>query len=331
MKTINSWDELLDAGVQAIIDDISPEDLTLSDDLIFRLQVKGESWDGFIDYRGAQFIIDLQKAVIETYKELNQSEISLHKLKKIVIVKMKVTEGCSLFEIKFNKIFKTMAENMSGTQITLIAGLAIVCATGYFTTGKVLQYKQQALQKAQEKEVSEMYITKVSDAMDKALDIINRKDIEAPPRKLIGKLRKEDSIRLPGTDLMRAEKAKDLYPKKPKIRTESGYFDARYVITAINMEKRPVQFKLVFDGFDFWAKAALDHKDIERISRSLETSMKENKDLEIDLHLFVLFNKREFKSATIQATGSARENSQDLKEKIELWRETQPAKLMKNL
>jgi len=85
------------------------------------------------------------------------------------------------------------------------------------------------------------------------------------------------------------------------------------------MKKPPVQFELNLDGFDFWAKAPLDHKDIENISRSLEISMKENKELEIDLHLYVLFNEREFKSAIIKATGPARENSQNLKEKIKIW------------
>lgn len=320
MRIINSWNELLDIGVDSILkDEIFRDEFSFSRDLVLEIRVRGESWSGFIDYRGAQFVIDLQNAVNKIYQELDGSEISLRELKKLVTVKVKVVDGSSIFQIKLDEIFKIMVANMSGNQITLIAGLSILCAAGYFTYSKVMEYKQKALQKAQEMDLTQTYITRMSDTIDKALNIIEHKDVQAPPRKLIDKLKTEDRIQLPGTESLSHEDAKALYPKKPKIRTESGDFDGRYVISAINMKKTPVQFELNLDGFDFWAKAPLDHKDIENISRSLEVSMKENKELEIDLRLYVVFNEREFKSAIIKATGPARENSQNLKDKIKIW------------
>jgi len=227
----------LDIGVESILkDEILTEEFAFSRDLVLKIRVCGESWNGFIDYRGAQFVIDLQNAINRIYHELDESEISLRELKKLVTVKVKVIDGSSIFQIKLDEIFKTMVANMSGNQITLIAGLSILCAAGYFTLSKVLEYKQKAMQKAQEMDLTQTYITRMSDTIDKALNIIEHKDIQAPPRKLIDKLRDEDRIQLPGTELLNPEDAKSLYPKKPKIRTESGDFDGRY---SYKYEKTP--------------------------------------------------------------------------------------------
>lgn len=327
MKTVNSWDELLDMGVESIIkDEKFPEDIAFGKDLILKIRVCGESWDGFIDYRGAQFILDLQNAVNKVYNELGYSKINPMELKKLITIKVKVVDGSSIFQIKLEEIIKIMVANMSGNQVALIAVLLILCAAGYFTYSKVLEYKHKALLKTQDADLTKTIadlttdLTKtMADTFNRALDIIDKKDLQAPPRKLINKLDNEDRIQLPGMESLRQDDAKKIYPKKPAVRDDSGYFDGSYVISAINMEKTPVQFKLDLDGFDFWAKAQLDDNDIEMISRSLEASMKENKELKIDLHLFVLFNERGFKSAVIQATGPARENVKDLKEKIALW------------
>ena len=53
------------------------------------------------------------------------------------------------------------------TKVTLV--------TGYFTSSKVMQYKQQAIQKTQETEITQSYIIKMSDTIDKILDITRLK------------------------------------------------------------------------------------------------------------------------------------------------------------
>ncbi len=116
-----------------------------------------------------------------TSQQLDESEISLRKLKKLVTVEVKVIDDSSISQIKLDEIFKTMEANMSGNQITLITGLLILCVTGYFTYSNVLEYKQ----KAYEMDLTQTYITRMADTIDKALNIIEHKDVQAPPRKLI--------------------------------------------------------------------------------------------------------------------------------------------------
>ena len=323
MVAIESWDKLLDNGVNVIIGAMSPEELKFGDDLTMTIRIKGETWNGFIDYRGAQFVIDLQKAITNIYQELGGPEATLREIRKNATVKVKVVEGSSIVEVKLDEVLKKMAEKISGKQITLIAGLAIVCATGYFTTSEVLKYKQAKLKSVQEKQLSETYVKEISSAMSKALDIIEKKDIEAPTRKLINKMDGNDRIQLPGKsteESLRKEEAKKLYPPKPKVRTTSGTFDGLYRIVGINMEKRPVEFKIIENEFEFSAKAELSDTDIETIAKNLEIAMKQNEDLKVDFHLFAIYNDRGLKSASITGTGAPRPHTGNFSEQIEKWK-----------
>jgi hypothetical protein len=327
MKTVNTWDELLEAGASIVLDEMKQSDLKIGKELVLTIRISGETWGEYIDYRGAQFVIDLQNAVVKMYRELEENELPLKKIKQAATVKVKVVKGSSLFEINLGKTLTAMVNNMTGDQSFIIAILAILCAAGYLTTKQILQHKQKAMESAekkllaeQNKELQEKYIEKLSAGYDKALDIIYRRDIQAPPRKLIDKMEETDTIALPKKDPLPAQMAKELYPRKPKIRTESGIFDDSYIITQINMQKYPPEFKLAIDEYSFWANAELSNNDIENLSRSLEDSMKKKEDLEIDLQLFVVYNEREFKSATIQGTGSKRANAEDLRDKIRMWK-----------
>jgi len=326
MKTIRTWDELLNAGTELVLDEIKQNDLKIGKDLTLTIKISGESWGEYIDYRGAQFVIDLQSAVVKIFRELEYDDLPLKKIKQAATVKVRVVKGSSLFEINLGDALTAMVNQMTGDQSFLVAMLAILCAAGYLTTRQILQHKQKVMEFAekkllaeQNKEIQEKYIEKLSAGHDKALEIIYRRDMQAPPRKLIDKMDEADTIALPQQDPMSAQKAKALYPRKPKIRTEAGVFDGSYVITQINMQKYPPEFKLTLDDYSFWASAELSNDDIENLTRNLEDSMKKKEDLEIDLHLFVVYNEREFKSATIQGTGSKRSNAEDLKDKIRLW------------
>lgn len=319
-ERIRTWEQLLDVGVKTITREIEPGPIEFDKDLVVEIRVCGSSWDEAIDYRGARFIIDLQDAVSRTAGELLENEASLSELRKKVTVKVKVVKGSSLFQINIGDALKAMVTTMSGTQLTLMAGLAILCAAGYFTTRKILDYKQKVLQDAEHRKLTETAISNLSATMNKALEVIREKDIQAPTRKLLNKLDHDDKILLPGEESMRPDEAKKLYPRKPRIRTESGNFDGQYLITAINMEKHPIHFKIIHDEYPFWAKAEILDEDIETISESLKTAMKNNEDFMLNLHMFVVYDERGLKSASIVSTGEPRPNAKDLSEQISKWK-----------
>ncbi|MBU1193999.1 MAG: hypothetical protein KKE62_01800 [Proteobacteria bacterium] len=319
MITIRTWDELLDAGVKTLTDELSQEDIIIGKNLTLKIRIKGDSWDGSIDYRGAQFVIDLQNTVIDIYKEVIETNIPLHDLKKLITVKVKVEEGSQFFTINIDEALKKIMEKVTGKQITLMVCLGIACATGSYNYTKTLELRHKEVVAAEEKNLSKEYIQSISSIYDRTLDMIDRKDIEAPIRKLVNKLDEEDKIQLPGADMMKAEAVKKMYPRRPKFQQENGIFDSSYTIAAINMEKTPIEFKLKKDDKEFWADAELSPTDIEYISKSLETAMKKKEDLKMDLHVFIIYDKHKIKSASIQATGSPRQDSQKFIELIAYW------------
>lgn len=71
MKTLVVKD--LDSAVEALIALYSTDvdyEIEFSDSINVALKFNGEQWDGTIDYKMAQFIVDLQKRIFENYTNL---------------------------------------------------------------------------------------------------------------------------------------------------------------------------------------------------------------------------------------------------------------------
>ncbi len=332
---INSWDELIDAGFKSLLNEIELDKLVVNKDLSLKILIRGENWDDRIDYRGAQYIVDLQKAVSVIYKDLVDTRLSLPELNKLVTVKVRIEKGSQILDIIFGKAVEKLMDRLNGKDILIIAVVGILCSTGYHTAEKVISLRNQRLQQIeerrqrieekklqiQEKKLLLDYMKDINKTMDRALDLIERKDLEGPPRKLVGKLDENDSIQFPGQAAMSPEQAMQrLYPRKEPLRPESDLFDGNYIITQLNMEKMPVQFKLKKDEHEFWANAELSNADVDKIAKDLKAALQNKQELAMDLRLFIVYDKKKLKSATIQATGEPRKDSKRFIFLTSYWR-----------
>lgn len=318
MITVNSWDELVNLSADCVLENIMAEELEFREDLLLTIQIRGESWDGFIDYRGANYILELQKSFNRLYHELSDIDVQPRNLSKYITVKVRVVEGSSFFEINVNKALKHMINKLSGNQITLIAVLAILCATGYFTIGKVLDYKRQVETQAQPGQVAVETIEKLTPVLEKALDVIQKTDMEKPMRSVINKLESDDRIFLPDSTELSAREAKNRYPRKPRISQETGIFDDTYRILSIDFEKAPPMFALYKEGLQFRATAELSESDIDNLATDLKQALRSGDDFNVSLQLFIVYNRRGIKTAAITGIGSKRDNSQNIQELIRL-------------
>ena len=318
MITVSSWNDLLKLSVDCILDKVKANELYFEEDMILTIQIRGESWDGFIDYRGANYVLELQKSFNRLYLELSESDIQVRNLSKTISVKVRVVEGSSLFEIKVSDALKYMINKLSGTQITIITALAISCATGYFTTDKVLDYKRQMITQAQQGKVAAETIEKLTPVVNRALDIIKKTDMEKPMRVVTNKLELDDRITLPDNTELTAQEAKHLYPKKQKIPKESALFDGIYRILSIDFEKTPPVFNLYKNDHTFRATAELAEQDIDRLAADLKQTLKTGKDFNVSLQLFVVYNRRRLIAASITGIGDKRDNSKDFLELVRI-------------
>lgn len=330
MITIDSWDDLVETGADIIMKKIKPDEIKIRERFVFQIRIRGDSWDGSIDYRGANFILELQKAVNRVYTELYGEEISLKSLSKLITVKVKVVEGSSLFEINIGAALSKMVGTMSSGEILLLTGMTLATVAGCYTIKKVLDYKKEKETHARQMEKDEKIadinkemvaqpIDKLTSTIDKALDVIETRDLQAPTRKLVRKLAPDDMIMLPDKKEYSAKEAKKIYPRKAKAKRLSGNFDAIYTIRNIDLYKKPPEFTIENHGLEFKAGAELANDDIEQISRNLENALKSGEDFTISLHVFILYNERKIISASIVGTGEPRPKSQDINDLIQMW------------
>ena len=319
MITVSSWDELLHFSADCVFEKSMAEELQLREGLVLTIRIRGESWGGFIDYRGANYVLELQKSFNRLYLELSGADIQEYNLSKAITVKVRVVEGSSLFEIKVGDALKYMISKLSGSQITLITVLAISCATGYFTTGKVLDYKRQMITQAQQGKIAAETIEKLTPVVNRALDIIKKTDMEKPMRVITTKLESDDSISLPDSTELSAQEAKHRYPKKQKSSREAALFDGTYRILSIDFKKAPPVFNLYKNDHEFRATAELAEQDIDKLAADLKQTLKTGKDFNVSLQLLVVYNSRRLIAASITGIGDKRDNSKDFLELVRIW------------
>lgn len=314
MITVNSWEDLLKLGEKCILENIETPDIEFSEEFVLKVKVEGPTWDEYIDYRGANYVLDLQKSVNRIYKELSESEVPGKELNKLVTVKIKVAEGSSLFEIKPGEALQNMMERLSGKQITLIATLAILCATGYFTTGRILDYKRQVKTQEQISESARDRARQISPVIDRALNVIEHADPEKPMRSLTNKMGSEDTLILRDQETYSADQAKKLYPRKPKLPNEHGYFDGTYQVINIDVSKAPPVFLLYKDGETIRATADMDSKSVDDLANKLREVWKSKEELHVPFHVFIVYNRRGIKSASITKIDEKRDGSENFED-----------------
>jgi len=114
MITVKSLDDLLKIGADGVLETIDIDQLKFDNNLVVKIEIQGESWDELIDYRIAEYILALQKAVNRLFVEIHGEEIPAKNLNKIIPVKVRVSKGSSIFEINITEVFCKMVENMTG-------------------------------------------------------------------------------------------------------------------------------------------------------------------------------------------------------------------------
>lgn len=76
MKIIENYQELLNYAIACLDSTKALEPAEISDNLNFKIKIKGPSWDGAIDYRIAKYVIDIQNSVNKLLLgHLNKEEI----------------------------------------------------------------------------------------------------------------------------------------------------------------------------------------------------------------------------------------------------------------
>jgi len=312
MIEIESLDQLVDTGIKMILEEIPREEVAIPGQVVIQIKIKGADWDEYVDYRAAQFVLDLQKAVNQIYFEAHGASTPLRGLNKLVRVKIKVDKGSSVLSVNLGDALKQMVGNMTGGETLIFTGICAATVASLYTIKKVMEYKERVRAASVAANKDTAVIEKLTSTIDHALEVIESRDLQAPARRMVNRLADDDAIVFPDGQEMSASDARQRYPRKPKTTRRHGIFDATYTIKNIDLSESPPDFTLIYKGFEFKAAAEMPPGDIEGFAKKLEETLKAKVALEVPFHIFILYNDRRIISASIQGTGTPRANSDDI-------------------
>lgn len=314
MVKIKSFDELIDYAVKCCIENEIIEDIEFDEKLNVRIIICGESWSEYVDYRCANYIINLQNEINKIIKEyVAGGSAELKYYKKQAIVKVKVNKGSSLINVDVSESVRCIMGAMTNTQIFTLCAIALAGAIGYFSFSKWLQYREKILAKAEDEATKKELIG--------LFGILNKKfdDLEKPIRSLIQGMEPDDKITLPGSsEPLPYYDVKHLYPRNPRTRNIEGPIDDKYLITDLKLET-PVHVTLEKGGISFKALVALPDNMVADFYKTLEEKHKnEEMPFSLDLQIHASVTERKINSAIIEGIGKPREDAKDITKIIKI-------------
>lgn len=314
MVRIKTFDELIEYAVKNCIDNKPIERIEIEDEINVKIVICGESWSEYVDYRCANYIINLQSEINKLIKEyISEGKKEYNLIKKNAIIKVKVDKGSSIINIDILESVKFIFGIMTNTQIFALCAISIASAVGYMSLVKFLQYREKILTKVEDEKTKKELIS-LFGSLNKRFD-----ELEKPVRSLIQGMEENDKITLPGSsEPIEYYEAKRLYPRKPRTRQFDGYIDDEFLITDIKLET-PVHVTLEKGGISFKALVDLPEGMVEEFYNTLEEKHK-NKEMpfSIGLQIKASFTERRINSATIQGIGASREGSRDITEIVKV-------------
>lgn len=302
----------LDSAVEALISLYSTDidyHIEYSDSINVALKFQGEQWDGTIDYKLAQFVVDLQKRIFENYKLLtdkkaarfSDSFIVDNKLK----IKVEVKEGCT----EILALLKEGLSKMESKHVAIVFCIGIISffsanvASDYFSMKKKeIDARVQQIEETEKKET-------VKNAIESSFKFGT--EVQNNFVQLLSVMDSNDTLEVNGKKLTNAE-AKNIYKYKQKSPIEKeiaqGYkVDGDYVITEIDRERNTC--KVVIG--ERKRKMTLEFLSNESLSALyLELSKDKQKTLTpISLQINIELLDGEYQTGAIVGIGKKRENS----------------------
>jgi hypothetical protein len=305
-------DSYIKAIVDCLVADMRGEDLEFSfelDTLNLNLKVEGESWNGYVDARIANFVLEFDRKLRKAIKELLGDDAP--KLPRS-FVKVELKDGSAKLKVFVDKILNQLDGMKSKHKKAVLIGL-IACFTGVsvttLITGAVIHSKEVA-ENAEEEATLQLAITTLG-AVTK--ELAHKKE---PYRKLVDGMEKGDTITLAsGTEKLTKAEAKKRYievEEPPTLEQNRDNIDFPYIVTNLDMEPNPWVATFKYGQHTFEAELIITDAELTEFNELLATKKNAAEEIAIDVQVSVLHNAEGILSAEVQGLGKPRRGSKRL-------------------
>lgn len=275
--------------------------------LTFSVRVIGNGWDEHIDERGAQFILDIQRAVDSLFREVAGPEVLAPRLK------FRVLKGSNKITAA-TKVLKAAIEKMSGTQIVIIGIVWAGLVAGCFCWGKYLQHEEKMQMSLHSQQVQRQSLELSAQNID-ALKELAFEAIRSPAaytkplRTYVNSMAASDVVEVSGMDAKSVPVVKEeLKMAKARHTMRDVDCDGVYTVTGIDMKSHPVRLAISQGEHKISASLAeLPAQERTALVDSVRSALDGGTlPLTVSLRLSVRCSKHERKNAKVLGVGAPR-------------------------
>lgn len=314
---------LLRHAIEGYTDEIDISHIHLTDDFNIKLTLKGDKWDGLIDYRIANYVLNVQKDILKIISDIIGQDINLRNYKnfdKNIIVRVQIEKGSTKLFVQLKEIYKTAIDKMNGTQALLLLSLTGVLLTGTYNH-KIYSDKVQSLAKIQKDEKIQNEVLKIG---QQAIDLAKRNNNSM--NYIINQMEEGDTITLPNSQkkLSKSE-AKDKAEKETLRPIEQTFFvDDIYEITAINLEAQSIALRKHKKKFTASIKVMPNDEKIKLHEKVTEADLAQTYAIS-ELHVSAIIADKQIIEAYVTAIGPKRDKAVALNDIIKNTNQSLPA------
>lgn len=305
MRTVESLEELIKVTADVFNGEIEIDNVVIDESFKCIIELKGNDFDGYVDYRVAKFITSLERNRRKAIKRL-ASNLSLHVDKEVLkslAIKAHVTDGSTNVELALDRLEEVLLKMKSEHLLLLFV---FICATylGYSHIQASRDIQMHA--KTKDAEIA------IAENTKEVLEVAT--EYQQPMLDLIGSMRSGDTITLPevGRPLSKKE-AEEFFPKVDEAIPETYYIDDTYEITDISLTAMSVKIrKPGMKSFRVDTKF-LNQSDRELLSEAVKDAVQEESTAVMDLQVSASIAARE-ETFVVTGLGPKRDGSISIQE-----------------
>nr|MBP8257101.1 hypothetical protein [Opitutaceae bacterium] len=270
--------------------------LEVAESLTLTIKVKGVDWDGFMDARIANYVVELQKTFERIRSEVNPEA------RERQLVKVQLKKGSAELIAKVADVVKNLTTNMSGTQQQVTVLVAIAVGFGCYSLIKYLEHIRKMQEEANRTRLNAAALQTLSENMTYTLQTI---DPERPIRRLAKSMRSTDIIKIPSERApLDRQEINERFPGKPRVTPVAVIIDDNYKVASIaldtprvlGLERANISFKAQLD-------AELPDRDKESFVAEVKAALESGQSMKVPLRIDAKVNDTRVTEALIVGIG----------------------------
>lgn len=275
-----------------------------------RIHLKGPRWTGVVDSAVASFLLELDKRIRE---ELVRHAVPIPKDDHGFVV-LRVSEGSLIAQIEINpEILNALAD--WPTEAKIVVATTFVVALGVWKGFEYLKVaaeaKTEQIKANKDTLMAEAHLKLVDTLCDITRDAAN---LQAPTRKLIGKMTEADLITLPGAvKPVKKDDAKIvLSARTTRSKSRTYYIDQLYVVESLTTKPKKWEIGLRYGTVSFKAKLELSDKEVSKLLADYETAHAKGSEISPPLQVTAEISPKGIRSAIVVGIGKPRPNNKGI-------------------